>query len=88
MGLKYECRSRAGWEQGLLEHKVHQAVGAYSRPMPMSLGPSYERCGTLCSNYPCIYSGDITRHGEIPQAPREALFLMSEVPLYAAKPPA
>ena len=25
--------------QGLLEQKVHHAVGAYSRPMPMSLGP-------------------------------------------------
>ena len=27
--------------QGLLEHKVHRGVGAYSRPMPVSLGPPY-----------------------------------------------
>jgi hypothetical protein len=36
-----------------LEHKVHLVVGAYSRPMPMSLGPPYERCGNLCVRNPC-----------------------------------
>ena len=33
--------------QGSLKHKVHHAVGAYSRPRPMILGPPYERCGAL-----------------------------------------
>jgi len=37
-----------------LEHKAHHAAGAYSRPMPMSLGPPCERCGTSCSSNPCI----------------------------------
>ena len=37
--------------QGLLEH----AVGAYSRPLPVSLGPSCERCGALCSGKTCIH---------------------------------
>jgi len=32
--------------QDLLEHKVHHAVGAYTRPVPASPGPPYERCGT------------------------------------------
>ena len=39
--------------QGLLEYKVHRAVKAYSRPMPMRLGPPYERCGTLCLRNHC-----------------------------------
>ena len=35
--IKNTHRSRILHVQGLLEHKVHHAVGAYSRPMP--LGP-------------------------------------------------
>ena len=34
--------------QESLENKVHYSVGAYSRPLPMSLGPPYERRGNLC----------------------------------------
>jgi len=34
-------------EEGLLEDTVHHAVRDCSRPVPMSLGPRYERCGTL-----------------------------------------
>ena len=34
-------------------HTPHHAMVAYSRPMPMSLGPPYERCGTLCLSNPC-----------------------------------
>ena len=41
------------WVQGY-SNKVHHAAGAYRRPMPMSLGPPYERCWTLCSSNPCI----------------------------------
>ena len=42
--------------QGLLEHEVHHAVGAYSRPMPVCLGPPYERWGPLCVGKPCSWS--------------------------------
>ena len=43
--------------QGLLEHRVHNAVGAYTRPMSMSRGPPYKRCGALCSINPCSEPG-------------------------------
>jgi hypothetical protein len=38
----------------LIEHNVRHTVGAYGMPMRMSLAPPYDRCGTLCSNNPCI----------------------------------
>ena len=40
---------------GLLEHEVHHAVGAYSRPTHMSLRLACERCGTLCSSNPRMF---------------------------------
>jgi hypothetical protein len=36
-----------------LEYKIHHAVGTYGRPIPMSLGPPFEWCGTSCSCNPC-----------------------------------
>ena len=39
--------------QGLLEHKVRHAVGAYNQPVPVRLKPPYARCKTLCSIDPC-----------------------------------
>ena len=41
----------------VLERTVHHAVGAYSRPMPMRLGPPGERCETLSSSNPCAFRG-------------------------------
>jgi len=45
----------SSWREvrGLFEHTVHNAVGAYSRPMPMRLGLPCELCGTLCSSTLC-----------------------------------
>ena len=41
------CQKSKVTLQGLLEHKLHFAVEAYSGPMPMRIGPPYERCRTL-----------------------------------------
>ena len=60
-------------KQGLLEHKVHNAVGANSRHTPLRLGPPYERCGTSCWSNPCIPA----------QASRQMLILPSDVLFYA-----
>ena len=36
----------------LTRHTVPHAVGGYWRFLPVSLGPPYEWCGTVCSNIP------------------------------------
>ena len=43
----------------LLKHKIHHAVGSYSRPTPMSIGPPYRRFGALSSSNPCTRSGTV-----------------------------
>ena len=40
--------------RGLLERKVHHAVTAYIRPMPLSLGPPCEQWGTLRLGNPVV----------------------------------
>jgi len=44
----------SGMPQGLLQNKVHHAVGAWNRLMPKGLGSPTEQCGTLFSSNPCI----------------------------------
>jgi len=57
---------------GILEDKVHHTVGAYSRPMAMSLGPPYERRGTLSSSNTLQASPGVLRTIHSPTVPSRA----------------
>ena len=47
--------------QELPGQEVNHAAESCGGPVPMSQGPSYERCGTLCSSNPCIASSGRAR---------------------------
>ena len=44
-GHSFQDHNAVSYLQGLLENKVHHAVGAYGRPTSMRLGTPNERCG-------------------------------------------